>query len=267
MGRVVKKQSSLSLLKCEVGAKSVAYLSGGEGPPLLFIHGWAVTPYAYGDALSLAAHSGHRIIAPFLPGFGPSESLDAAWPSSLKVSEWIESFLEESGEERPVVVAGHSLGGGFAASYVANFPEKIERLFLLSSVGGHVGNGQGLIQSRSALEWSISLPVDLLASQMAYGSLASIVGTGLFQLIRDPIWLWKLSRVARSYRLFGDLERVVDAGTKVYVVGASSDRVITKDAVTQLAGYASVEPIWVPGTHSWISTHPESFVEILTSCC
>ncbi len=267
MDFVVKKQISLSLLKSQVGGRTIGYLSGGEGPPLLFIHGWAVTPFVYKSALDMAARTGNRVIAPFLPGFGPSESFGGRWPSSSEVSEWIETFLERSGEERPAVVVGHSLGGGIAASYAADFPGSIERLFLMSSVGGHVTPQEGLAQTRSALGWSLSLPIDLLASEVTYGNMVTMIGTGMIQLIRDPIGLWRLSRVARSYPLFSELEKIVESEAKVFVVGAEGDRIITRDAIARLAKYASVDPIWVPGTHSWISAHPEKFVEVLASSC
>ena len=267
MDFVVKKQISLSLLKSQVGGRTIGYLSGGEGPPLLFIHGWAVTPFVYKSALDMAARTGNRVIAPFLPGFGPSESFGGRWPSSSELSEWIETFLERSGEERPAVVVGHSLGGGIAASYAADFPGSIERLFLMSSVGGHVTPQEGLAQTRSALGWSLSLPIDLLASEVTYGNMVTMIGTGMIQLIRDPIGLWRLSRVARSYPLFSELEKIVESEAKVFVVGAEGDRIITRDAIARLAKYASVDPIWVPGTHSWISAHPEKFVEVLASSC
>ncbi len=265
LGRVVESQFSLTQFKSEVDGRSVAYLSGGNGPLLLFIHGWAVTPVVYRDALELAAKAGNRVIAPFLPGFGPSEPLDRFWQSSLSVGRWISAFLDQVGEERPAIVIGHSLGGGFAASYAAHFPSGIEKLYLMSSVGGYAIREDFPLQSRSALQWSLSLPLDLLASQATYGGMISIVGTGLVQLVRDPIGLWRLSRIARDYRLFDELDKILASGTQVFVVGALSDRVITQDAVSRLAGYASVAPIWVSGTHSWISTHPMSFVEVLTS--
>lgn len=263
--KAVRNEISLNLSKREVGGRTVAYLSGGEGPPLLFLHGWAVTPYVYKAALDLAARTGNRVIAPFLPGFGPSESFGGSWPSPRGLSEWIEAFLDVSGEDRPAVVAGHSLGGGIATSYAAHFPGQIERLFLLSSVGGHSNTAEGLAQSRSALEWSLSLPLDLLASEASYSHLISMVGTGVIQLLRDPIGLWRLSRVARNYPLFSEIERILDSDARVFVIGAVGDKVITQDAVTKLANFASVEPIWVSGTHSWISTHPHKFVEVLTT--
>lgn len=265
IAKVVKNSISLKLSRCEVAGRSVGYLSGGEGPTLLFIHGWAVTPYVYKVALDLAARSGNRVIAPFLPGFGPSEAFSGSWPSSSQISQWIEAFFDELGEPRPTVVAGHSLGGGISASYVSDFPGQVERLYLLSSVGGNSTPAENLTETRSALEWSLSLPLDLLSSQASYNHVISMVGTGLIQLVRDPVGLWRLSRLARNYSLHEELSQMARSNTRVVVVGAVSDKVITKDSIMHLARSASVDPVWVSGTHSWISTHPERFIEVITN--
>lgn len=84
-------------------------------------------------------------------------------------------------------------------------------------------------------------------------------------MLRDPVGLWRLSRVARNYPLFSEIQRILDSKARVFVIGALGDKVITQDAVMKLATYASVEPIWVSGTHSWISTHPHKFVEVLNA--
>ncbi len=265
MTRVVKNSISLKMSRYEVSGRSAAYLFGGEGPTLLFLHGWAVTPYIYKVALDLAARSGYRIIAPFLPGFGPSESLLGSLPSPSSITRWIEALLDKSGEERPTLVAGHSLGGGISASYVSDYPGQVERLFLLSSVGGTSPSNESLAETRSALEWSVSLPLDLLSSQASYNHILSMVGTGMIQLIRDPIGLWRLSRLARNYSLEVELPRIVVSNTRVVVVGAIEDKVITKDSILHLARSASVDPVWVDGTHSWISTHPNNFIEVISN--
>ncbi len=265
MTRVVKNSISLKMSRYEISGRSAACLSGGEGPTLLFLHGWAVTPYIYKVALDLAARSGYRVIAPFLPGVGPSEALVGSWPSSSGICRWIEALFDKSGEERPTLVAGHSLGGGISASYVSDFPGQVEQLFLLSSVGGTSSSNGSLTETRSALEWSVSLPLDLLSSQASYNHVLSMVGTGMIQLIRDPIGLWRLSRLARSYSLEAELPKIVVANTRVVVVGAIEDKVITKDSILHLASSASVDPVWVDGTHSWISTHPKNFIEVLSN--
>lgn len=262
----MRNHISLKLSRCEVDGKMAGYLSGGDGPTILFIHGWAVNPYIYKVALDLVVRSGYRVIAPFLPGFGLSESFPGPWPSPNQVSGWIEAFLESSGEDRPTVVAGHSLGGGFSASYVSDFPGKIDRVFLLSSVGGKGNSADDLAQTRSALEWSLSLPLDLLVSQASSSHVVSIVGSGIIQLIRNPIGLWRLSRIARNYQICEELTQIAQVGVKIFVVGAVSDKVITRDSVINLAKCASVEPVWVEGTHSWMSTHPQSFAGVIANC-
>lgn len=259
-------ESSLELKRCVINGKVAAYLSGGTGPRLFFIHGWAASPYFYRLALEAAATSGYSVIAPFLPGSGPSESFGRTWPSSQEVSKWLETLVEMAGGSGSLTVVGHSLGGGIAAHYAHDLPLGIERLFLLSSVGGHHGENGELIEMRSIANWSLSLPLDLANSALPYRHLIAMVGSGLVQFMRNPVGLWRLSGLARNYQVAKELSDLSGTKVNIYVVGALDDRVIKRDSVTRIANYASVEPIWVEGTHSWISANPQTFVDLLANC-
>src|SRR3954451_912014 len=57
-----------------VGDSRVEVLVLGEGEPLLFLHGWGLSPRAYLPALRSLADRGHRATAPSLPGFGRSDA-------------------------------------------------------------------------------------------------------------------------------------------------------------------------------------------------
>lgn len=258
--------SLLKLNRCLIDGKAAAYLAGGNGPRLLFIHGWAASPYFYRLALEAVAESGYRVIAPFLPGSGPSESFGRSWPASSEVSKWMGNIVEMEGGSGLLTVVGHSLGGGIAAHFAHDYPLGIERLFLLSSVGGHHGENGESMEMRSIADWSLSLPLDLANSALPYRHLVAMVGSGIRQFIRNPIGMWRLSRLARNYQVANELSRLGNSKMKIYVVGALDDRVITADSVIRIANYASVEPIWVEGTHSWLSTNPQSLADLLSGC-
>src|SRR3954471_4234643 len=57
-----------------VDESRVEVLTLGEGEPLLFLHGWGLSPRAYLPALRYLADRGYRITAPSLPGFGRSDA-------------------------------------------------------------------------------------------------------------------------------------------------------------------------------------------------
>jgi pimeloyl-ACP methyl ester carboxylesterase len=119
----------------------------GEGPPLLFVHGLSGSwpnwleqlPVFAGGADGIAGATpaaptgGHRVIALDLPGFGRSPMP----PEQITISYYartIDALLEELGVSAAAVV-GNSMGGFTAAELAINFPQRVERLVLVSPAG------------------------------------------------------------------------------------------------------------------------------------
>ena len=48
---------------------------------------------------------------------------------------WVERFLDALGADEPVLVLGHSFGGGIATRFAHDRPERVRYLVLLNSVG------------------------------------------------------------------------------------------------------------------------------------
>lgn len=92
-------------------AAGIAYRRGGEGPPLLLIHGLGATREIWRPQIERLARE-RDVIAVDMPGFGDSPPLEeAATPWAL--GEAITRMCVEIGFERPHV-AGNSLGGWVA---------------------------------------------------------------------------------------------------------------------------------------------------------
>lgn len=104
----------------------------GEGPPLLLIHGIADSSETWLPVLAgLAEH--HTVIAPDLLGHGGSAKPRADYAVAAYACG-MRDLLAVLGVDR-VSVAGHSLGGGVAMQFAYQFPERCERLVLVSSAG------------------------------------------------------------------------------------------------------------------------------------
>ena len=114
-----------------VGDRNVRYLCGGKGDPLLIVHGGGGGVSAWVKNLEvLAGH--YTVYAPDLPGFGETRSIE----DRFRVEEYVgflEDFSGALGLER-FYLAGHSVGGGIALSYALDYPERVERLVLVSSL-------------------------------------------------------------------------------------------------------------------------------------
>lgn len=121
------KLPDLSLLDLPTGP--LAYRRGGEGPPLLLIHGWgASSRYWLGAYAALAG--AHDVIALDLPGCGASPP--PRGPATLALAAAaVRAAIEALGLGR-VAVGGHSLGASVALLLADSSPERVERLALVS---------------------------------------------------------------------------------------------------------------------------------------
>ena len=111
---------------------SIAYMFAGAGPALLLIHGLGGTRKTWRHLIDDLART-HTVIAPDLPGHGESDP--PAGDYSLGAHACVLRDLILSLGCRRFSVAGHSLGGGIALQTAYQFPERIDRLLLISSGG------------------------------------------------------------------------------------------------------------------------------------
>src|ERR1700742_14941 len=129
-----------------VHGRSISYLTAGEGPLLLLIHGMAGTARNWEAVIEpLALHN--TVVAPDFPGHG--ESAPGGGDYSLgSLASGLRDLMISLGHERATLV-GHRLGGGVALQFAYQFPEMVERLVLVSS--GGLGPEVGAILRAAAL--------------------------------------------------------------------------------------------------------------------
>jgi len=110
----------------------ITYRTAGSGPVLLLIHGIAGSSATWDDVLPWLAER-CCVIAPDLLGHGGSAKPRGDYSLGAYASG-LRDLLGVLGHERATVV-GHSLGGGVAMQFAYQFPERCERLVLVSSGG------------------------------------------------------------------------------------------------------------------------------------
>jgi pimeloyl-ACP methyl ester carboxylesterase len=115
-----------------VAGQPVNTIDLGEGPPLVFVHGLSGSWPNWLEQLPVFADS-HRVIAVDLPGFGhspmPHERITISGYARL-----LDGLLDELGIGAATVV-GNSMGGFISAELAIAFPERVERLVLVSPAG------------------------------------------------------------------------------------------------------------------------------------
>jgi pimeloyl-ACP methyl ester carboxylesterase len=121
------------------------YHDVGEGDVVVLLHGSGPGVSAWANwRLIIPELSPHyRVLAPDIVGFGYTES-DRLGPPDVDVwVEHIRSFLDGLGIERASLV-GNSFGGALSLWLAATYPDLVDRLVLMGSVGSRFELTAGL---------------------------------------------------------------------------------------------------------------------------
>ncbi len=118
------------------------------GKPLVFVHGLSGSWPNWLEQLPVFARE-HRVIALDLPGFGhsplPSEKLSIAGYARM-----LDGLLDRLQIDAAAVV-GNSMGGFIAAELAISFPQRVERLVLVSAAGISTHRHRGSVRAVPAL--------------------------------------------------------------------------------------------------------------------
>jgi pimeloyl-ACP methyl ester carboxylesterase len=149
----------------------VTYRTAGSGPVLVLLHGIANSSETW-ERVAGALAGRFRLIAPDLLGHGESATPRGDYSLGAHASG-VRDVLTALGYDR-VTVIGHSLGGGIAMQFAYQFPERCERMVLVSS--GGLGREVHLLLRAAALpgaDWVLPLLTsrELLAVGRALGGL------------------------------------------------------------------------------------------------
>jgi len=220
------------------------YRIAGDGPALLLLHGVTTSSQTWeGVAASLSEH--FTLIAPDLMGHGESAAPRGDYSLGAHASS-ARDLLTALGHQRATVV-GHSLGGGIAMQFAYQFPERCERLVLVSS--------GGLGREVSWLLRMLSLPGSELVLPIAVPAVVRDRGNAVSTWIRDRgIHSGRIAEMWRAYASLAEpenrqafvrtLRAVVDPGK------AETTRTWQIEAATPLS------PAKPGGIEVWIVAQP-----------
>ena len=118
--------------RLELAGVSTNILEGGDGPPVVLLHGPFANASHWLQVIPGMVRS-HRVIAPDLPGHGASEVSGDPLDAERTVA-WLGELIERTCPSPPTLV-GHSLGGALAARFAAAHPDRLAGLVLVDSLG------------------------------------------------------------------------------------------------------------------------------------
>jgi len=118
--------------RLRAGGLETALLAGGEGAPVVLLHGPGESAVKW-RAILPGLTASNRVIAPDLPAHGETEVPGEA-PGVDAVLTWLDELIESTCE-RPPLLVGHVLGGAIAARYASGRSERLSGLVLVDSLG------------------------------------------------------------------------------------------------------------------------------------
>ncbi|MEA3218354.1 MAG: hypothetical protein QOJ19_4510, partial [Acidimicrobiia bacterium] len=257
----------LNTAHVRVQGRRAFYAVGGEGPPILFLHGWGLGHQSYRRPLRRLTAQGHRVYAPALPGFGGTADVPWRHCSVQGYAAWVEDFLDAVGVAEPILVVGHSFGGGIAIKLADQFPDRVRYLVLLNSVGGGAGTsaanpGQSVAE-RLMWDWAANLWREIPTSRQEFDMVRAMAGDLMQNMFTNPMGILRAAELAMNADLTVESARLRARKLPVLALLSDKDGIIPQGAFETLCTAMGTEGRIVRGPHSWLLANPDSFGQVL----
>lgn len=117
--------------RVDLGEVRLHYVTAGRGEPVVLLHGFPQTWFAWRRVVpALAAR--YTVIAPDLRGMGDSSKPQGGYDKRTAAGD-IRELVRALGHER-VRLVGHDVGGWVAYPYAAAHPEEVEKLVMVQAL-------------------------------------------------------------------------------------------------------------------------------------
>jgi pimeloyl-ACP methyl ester carboxylesterase len=122
--------NAIAVRTADVDGLKIQYLTAGQGPAVVLLHGYAETSRMWRPLITRLA-ANHTVVAPDLPGIGgsdiPTDGLDMT-----RAATRMHTLVKGLGVGKAVVV-GHDIGLMVAYAYAAQFRAEVEKLALMDA--------------------------------------------------------------------------------------------------------------------------------------
>jgi pimeloyl-ACP methyl ester carboxylesterase len=105
---------------------------GGKGDPIVLLHGWPETWYAWRHIISQLIANNYTVIAPDMRGLGDSEKPQTGYDKKT-VAEDIYQLVKKLGYSK-IYLVSHDWEGPVAYSYATAHPQDIKKMVILDTL-------------------------------------------------------------------------------------------------------------------------------------
>ncbi len=147
------------LKQVRAGVLDIGYAEAGpaDGPAVLLVHGWPYDIHSFVDVAPILAAAGHRVIVPYLRGYGSTRFLSEETPrngqqSALAVD--MIALMDALGIDK-AIVAGYDWGARTVNIMAALWPERCRAMVSVSGylIGSQAVNARPLAPAAELSWW------------------------------------------------------------------------------------------------------------------
>lgn len=131
MAREITSMTEIRSTTCRTNGIRQFYLEAGDGPPVVLLHGFPETSFAWRFQIPALA-SRYHVIAPDLRGYGETDKPASGYDKRTMAND-IVALLKDIGIGRFALV-GHDRGARVATRLVKDHPELVDRLVVMDNV-------------------------------------------------------------------------------------------------------------------------------------
>jgi pimeloyl-ACP methyl ester carboxylesterase len=200
------------LKQVDAGVLSVGYAEAGppDGPAVVLLHGWPYDIHSFAEVTPLLAAHGHRVLVPFVRGYGTTRFLSEDSPRNgqqAAVAADVVDFLDALGIER-AVLAGFDWGARSAGVVAALWPDRCSGLVSVSGylIGSQAANAVPL-PPQAEYAWWYQFYFATERGRAGYAAHRRDFARLIWQLA-SPRWAFDEATFARSAAAFDNPDHV-----------------------------------------------------------
>ena len=265
LAKSIKREPILTpLLKTEI---ATAYVRSGTGnPPILLLHGFDSSLLEFRRLITLLASTNETWAVDLLGSGFTERSPDLSYnPDTIR--EHLYCFWQLI--NRPVILVGISLGGATAIDFTLAYPQAVEKLVLVNSVG-YTGSFEiGKFLPQPAIDMGVEFWRVRRTFGLYWGQFLGLLDSQTEDAIRCaalpslmPGWSRAIDNFTRSGGYYRLPERIPLINKPTLIIWGERDEEVGTQAAYQFRdAIARSKLVWLPCGHSPQWSQPKSLAK------